>query len=644
MVVEGQIIGGRYRVEHLIGSGRFASVYAATDTKEGSSIALKVFLPLTNQRTVGGKRFVKRTMSAMSISHPVIVPITDSGETPEGLPCLVMERLEGITVEHDVESRGALPLARALYIAKTTLDGLAAAHSQGFVHGNINPSNVFLVDPESPRPDVRILDFGVARDLADYLAIAPSTIAHTRYLAPELLLDADRAWTPAVDVFAAGMVIFLMLTGRLPFDKEAYVGSGKNTINASALLFKLPGPAKFAPHIPGELNAVVQMSLAIEQQDRFKNGREMLQAFESALSGIELEQPGWDGEAPQRRLVTEEEWRREVETNDELTVSRDSSAASNSMAEHHPSEGRSPTESAQPSSTVPENNAALRSYMDLYSPEVPPLPLEASAHYEPTKKTTLPEVDEDKTAVSVLTQPGPGPGPYAVSDASDVPRFLGSPSEEGFAEGRNDENPQGPDTDLDITLGERESFETQGAASEDVATMVDLVLSGDGDTEIDVSGNGAAVMTDEELHDVVHEAMKGIKMPMRKVSCTSQQELLRDDDEAKGPSEDQDALLEPHVEVDREDANVKLTHEDKKIPARSSRTASPRPKNPDDSSKMMRWDASLIDIEPGRALDAVNITTHFPELRWRGIFIKTGIAMLACVIVLLVLIGLPRTW
>lgn len=623
-------------------------VYAATDTKEGTPVALKVFLPLTNQRTVVGERFVKRTLSAIPSSHPAIVPIADSGETPEGLPYFVMERLEGVTVEADIESRGALPLSRALFIAKAMFEGLAAAHSEGCVHRNINPANIFLVDPESAQPDVRILDFGVAQDLVDYLAIAPSALGHTRYLAPELLLYADKAWTPAVDVFAAGMVLFLMLTGRLPFDKEDYVESGKNTIRSYAALFKLPGPAKFAPHVPPAIDAVVQVSLAIEQQDRFKNVGKMLQAFESALSSVDLEQGERDGEAPQQRLVTEEEWHREAGTDDDPTLSRDSSAASNTSAEPRPSEGQFQTESAQPTGGG-EANDVVRAYIDLYSSDVPPLPIDGAEKHDPTKKMTLPEVNEEETELSVFSLSAPdeslNPALPAKSETSDVPRFLGSPSEELLADGSSDEHPDGLDTELDVTLCERESFEEPNDASTDIAPMIDAVVRGEFDTEIDVGADSPEFLSDQEFEDVFTEAMKVLKMPKRKVSRGSPPKQERDDVMVKVRSEDLEAPLESPTEQRHNEVTMEIPPEDPQSPP-SSEGSSSLPLEPTHtpSKQMIPTGASHFEVESRGRLVTVDVEDHFPELRRRKILIKAGIAVLACIVLLIVLFSLPRTW
>jgi serine/threonine-protein kinase len=357
MDLVGQTLGERYRVERFLGSGRFASVYAAADARGGGAVAIKVFKPSTTRRTDVGERFFRRTRAARRSPHPVFVPITDAGRGPDGVPFLVMELLEGRTVEQDVGVRGAYSLERSLHVAAAMLEGLAAAHGEGHVHRNVNPSNLFLVDPDAPAPTVRVLDLGVARDLVDYLAIAPSSIGSTRFLAPELLLDAGKAWTAAVDVFAAGMVFYFMLTGRLPFDREAFVDSGKNTINAYASILKLPPPSKFAPHVPGPIDALLSTALAIRPAERFVNAGAMLVALDVARAEIDRAPRGVGLRAPQERWAADR------------------------------AEGPATIQEA-----IPETSrSAIPETEDLFTPHVPPPPADPSAVCDPTVPIELPE-------------------------------------------------------------------------------------------------------------------------------------------------------------------------------------------------------------------------------------------------------------
>lgn len=282
------VLGERFRVERLLGAGRFASVYVATDTIAGGTVALKVFKPSTDKRTVVGKRFFRRIKANKKSPHPVILPLIDGGTTGDGLPYLVMELLDGQTLGQEVQTDGALPLGRCIDIATILIQGIAAAHDKGHVHRNINPANVFLVNPEREGPPVLLLDMGVALDLVDYLAIAPSSIGSTSYLAPEILVESEKAWTPAVDVFAVGMVLFLMLVGRLPVDRELAGGDRKNTVRIYTSVPELPGPAMFAPHVPKSIDDIVKKAIEVQHTLRYKNANELLDALESATAELDL--------------------------------------------------------------------------------------------------------------------------------------------------------------------------------------------------------------------------------------------------------------------------------------------------------------------------------------------------------------------
>ena len=295
----GAIIGDKYRVDRLVGTGRFASVYAATCTTESRAVALKVFKAALARQAGGGRRFLRRTRTARKRLHPSIVHIEDQGQTEDGTPYMVMELLEGRTLEQELERVGTMPVERCVSTAAAVLEGLAVAHDAGAVHRNLNPANIFLLPEVSTDSPVRILDLGVAKDLVDLLAISPDIIGRTRYLAPELLLFPNMAWTPSVDVFSLGMVMFLMLTGRLPFAKEDYgddLGIDPKTISLYQKIGVLPGPSVFVPSLPKAIDEVVSKALSIELQERYSNASEMLAALERARTGAV---PGlFDAEPP----------------------------------------------------------------------------------------------------------------------------------------------------------------------------------------------------------------------------------------------------------------------------------------------------------------------------------------------------------
>lgn len=638
MIVDGQIIGERYRVEHLIGSGRFASVYSATDTWNSKAVALKVFLPSTDRRTVVGERFFRRTKSAMSSPHPVIVPIKDSGRTPEGVPFLVMELVEGPTIEQAVESQGALPIAKSLHIAKVMLESLAAAHSEGYVHRNINPANVALISPDSTQPGVRILDFGVAQDLVDYLAIAPSAIGSTRYLAPELFLDTDRAWTPAVDVFAVGMVIFQMLTGRLPFDKEVYVGSDKNTINAYASIFNLPGPKKFAPNVPLSVDEVVQKALSIEQWERYKNAQEMLDAFESALSKVDLSRLDTAQSAPQYQHVTRDQWHKEVDQDDEMTTPGNISAAVHAYADQQVVDAHHPEPGVVQSQAGGDIHDAVHSYAELFSPNSPPFPdLDFSTQYDATKKTTLPEADEEATEASF--QPPPRRDGYRGAPtinmgdppAFDVPRILSNSGDTEVSDDSENETLDQPldersrllldqDGGIETPLRVLEKLYASGANIDE--TIVDTGIEEDFESP-SVGSNHPSTMDDEDTDDEDFETQPFQSQPKRRAVKAFPAELQ-------------------HYNATEEPSYDDSSQPEAPLPASiPSSNGSPAP-----SEIPIPTGRHIIERGRNHRLSSADVGAHFPDLKRRKIvrrfLMVAGIAFVVGVLVLLALFGLSN--
>lgn len=279
----GQVIGEVYQVERLLGRGRFAAVYAARNTLVDRTVAIKVFRPELTSKAGGGRRFLRKSRVASDQPHPAIVPIEDRGMTHDGQAFVVMELLQGRTLEAQVKSGGPLPVSRCLRIASVVLEALATVHDEGFTHRNINPANVFLA--EGRGEPVRILDYGVVQELVDYLAVSPEVMGSTSFLAPEFLLSPKKVWTPAIDVFATGMVCFYMLTGRLPFNKEDHdLGDSLDakTIGLYHTVEALPGPATVSPHVPGPIDEVVRRALTVDPNNRYRDAEAMLEALREA--------------------------------------------------------------------------------------------------------------------------------------------------------------------------------------------------------------------------------------------------------------------------------------------------------------------------------------------------------------------------
>ncbi|MFI5305892.1 MAG: protein kinase [Polyangiales bacterium] len=274
----GTVIAGRYLVEELLGVGGMGSVYRARHQFIGRHVALKFLDPSLTQNERLRKRFLGEARAANQINHEHIIDITDFGETEDGIVYMVMEYLEGHTVEEEIE-RGPLELRRALRIALQVALGLGRAHELGVVHRDIKPGNIHLSRRRMDRDFVKVLDFGVARIEQDARITGQNMIVGTpEYIAPEQIRSA--APTPASDLYSLGCVLFEMLTGHIPFQ-------GKTTV----LLVKHindppPTPSSLLAAIPHEVDSLVLRLLQKKPEDRHRDAYHLVAELQRLLDAL----------------------------------------------------------------------------------------------------------------------------------------------------------------------------------------------------------------------------------------------------------------------------------------------------------------------------------------------------------------------
>jgi len=289
----GSLLGERYRLEERLGAGGMGETFRALDTTLGRPVAVKLLHAHLAADPAFVRRLEREARIVASLSHPNIVSAFDRGVGADGRPYLVMELVEGDDLAEalDRESArpraagdaggvpaGALPLGRALDIARGVLRALAHAHALGLVHRDVKPGNVLVAVDGG----VKLADFGIAQ--------APNDATVTRngellgsiyYVAPEQM--AGEVATPAADVYAAGVLFYRMLAGRLPHagDLNAVVAAGAADVRQGA-----PSLLSFRGDVPAWLEQVVRTALATDPQLRYPSAREMLLEFER---GPELE-------------------------------------------------------------------------------------------------------------------------------------------------------------------------------------------------------------------------------------------------------------------------------------------------------------------------------------------------------------------
>ena len=217
--VPGTVLGGRYRLDQPIGGGAFGTVFRARNLDLERDVAVKILATSAGTDPEALERFKREGQSACRVQHPNAVMVFDFAVNPGGVAYLVMELLEGQSLEKELEERGPLSPHRAAEIVVPVCAALAAAHAAGVMHRDIKPSNVFLhraKHGEQPK----ILDFGIAKLVAgaaigQSLTVDGSLLGTPAYMAPERFRRGP--YGPSSDIYSVGVMLYEMLAGRLPF-------------------------------------------------------------------------------------------------------------------------------------------------------------------------------------------------------------------------------------------------------------------------------------------------------------------------------------------------------------------------------------------------------------------------------------------
>jgi eukaryotic-like serine/threonine-protein kinase len=267
----GEIIGGRYEIIELLGSGGMANVYRAHDPHLGRDVAIKVLADRYTADPAFVERFRREASAAAQLNHPNIVQVFDRGET-DGTYFIVMEYLTGPDLKSLIRTQGALPPLEAIDNTQQILAALAAAHRRDVIHRDIKPQNVMLASDGL----LKVTDFGIARAGAESeMTEAGSVIGTAQYLSPEQAHGGEL--TSASDCYSAGVVLYEMLTGRVPFDGERPVVVAMKQINEPPV-----PPRTYEPDVPPALEAVVMTALAKRPSERYRSAEE----FSAALTEV----------------------------------------------------------------------------------------------------------------------------------------------------------------------------------------------------------------------------------------------------------------------------------------------------------------------------------------------------------------------
>jgi serine/threonine protein kinase len=282
ILLPGQIVAARYRVERLIARGGMAAVWAGVDEHTGKHVALKVILH--SFAADGGvvELFRREALSASKVNHPNVVNIYDVIDH-EGMPCIVMEVLEGETLGTYLARNGALSLEKTLALLLPTMRGVAAANAQGIVHRDLKPANIFLCGgSDGHLLTTKVLDFGISVMMRRIGETAPETerlgmFGTPAYMAPEAI-----RFSPTIDgradVYGFGVLFFEALTGTLPFP-----GPPGLELLASILTEPPPSVTLYRSDLPLEVVQFVARALEKDPNNRFAGMAHLIRVTENTL-------------------------------------------------------------------------------------------------------------------------------------------------------------------------------------------------------------------------------------------------------------------------------------------------------------------------------------------------------------------------
>jgi len=280
-VEKGQLFAGRYEILGTLGKGGMGIVYRAEDKRLDEVVALKVLRPevLENDPTLL-QRFKEELRLARRITHKNVLRTHDFDVTQDGTPYISMEYLEGVTLKELVQGKGALPAGVGLRVSKQMCAGLNAAHQQGVVHRDIKPHNMLIL-PETG--ELKIMDFGIARRSemqADGGLTTDGMVMGTPdYMAPEQAQGQPADFRS--DIYALGVVLFEIFTGRLPFQGETLMATVLKHIQEPP-----PDPRKLNPRLPAELAQVILRCLEKDPARRFQRAGDIHKELTAASSRL----------------------------------------------------------------------------------------------------------------------------------------------------------------------------------------------------------------------------------------------------------------------------------------------------------------------------------------------------------------------
>jgi serine/threonine-protein kinase len=278
--LQGAIIEKRYRMEEFVGEGAMAWVYRGTHVELGSSVAIKLLKPTFAQDARFLARFKKEATAIGALSHPNILSVITSGDTSTGIPYMVCEFIKGASLGGVLQAEGRLPWKRSLQIFSQILSALDEAHSREVVHRDLKPDNIMVMAMRSGEDFCKIVDFGIALHQVpneQRLTQHGEIFGTPEYMAPETIKGGPA--TPASDLYSAGIILYEMITGQLPFTGPAIF----DVLLAHIEKRHVP-PTQIIPELPPEIDAVMDRVLTKNPAERIQSAAEFKKLLQFTAS------------------------------------------------------------------------------------------------------------------------------------------------------------------------------------------------------------------------------------------------------------------------------------------------------------------------------------------------------------------------
>jgi hypothetical protein len=275
----GALIGGQYRIESRIGVGGMGAVFAATHVRTNRAVAVKWMLPQASTSADAIARFVVEAQATARIEHPNVVHVYDYG-SDNGAPYLVMERLRGETLRARLDRLGRFSVDDAIRTLVPAMRGVAEAHREGIVHRDLKPENIFLCQGKDGTPrEAKVVDFGISKlydNNQQHLTGTGMMMGTPAYMSPEQL-NAPKEADPRFDVYALGVILYEMITGRCPYEADGVYALVGLIMHAQPV-----PPSHLAPASPA-IDEIVLRAMYRDPAYRFPSVQALLEAVEGSV-------------------------------------------------------------------------------------------------------------------------------------------------------------------------------------------------------------------------------------------------------------------------------------------------------------------------------------------------------------------------